>query len=135
MEGDSRASNFVSVAKAVYGTNKNISVAEIDQPGAILGDRWFRTKFDLRWSKLVGNDAESARLTELLSDRSSQTQRRQLVVILITAAGEVLGTVGLIWMFLARRHLAAFRQNLSVPWMGWEGLGIVFAAWAIGILL
>ena len=135
LERDSRASNFARAAHAVYRSNKNISISEIDEPGAILTDTWFRTRFDSRWSRLIGNDAESARLTNLLADEAAQKRRRHLAVIGVATTAQALGLVGLIWVFLARRHLAAFRQNLSVPWLGWEGLGIVFAAWALGILL
>ena len=133
LEADPGASNFVIAARAVYETNTSISIGEIKDPAAVLGDTWFATKFDFRWSRLKGDDTEFARLTKSLADASRRLREKQLIVVGVATAGQALGVLGLLWALLTRRSLTS-RRDLTVPWQGWEGLGIFFAAWSLGIL-
>jgi membrane protease YdiL (CAAX protease family) len=135
LSSNRNTASFVVVARAIYGTNTIGSRDGLGDPGAVLGDTWFHKKFEARWRGLDGRDVESSALKQSLRNDASEMQQRDLTMIAAATFGQVIGLLALGGLLLHQGRFRPAPDGLAVPWSGWEGLGIFFAAWSLGIVL
>lgn len=133
LNADPRARNFVTAVRAVYETNREVALSQIGDPFEALGETAISDKFAVRWRAISGQNSDA--IENRLKANAAKLQRRDFLVANATITAQALGVIALCWLVVSHRKFRAARRTLVVPWAGWEGLGVLFAAWTIAIVL
>ena len=133
LSADPRSTNFILAARAVYERNREVALSNIGDPFESLGSTAIADKFEVRWRAMNGQDSDLA--ANRIKNAAATLQHRDFIVTNARMIAQAVGVCALIWLVFNHTKFRAARRELKVPWAGWEGLGVVCAAWILTLFL